>query len=55
MPPEAPAPLSDAARDVRHELEALARDHPDASGPELVLMLARSYCPARLRKGERRG
>ena len=48
-----PDPLSPAALDVRHELEELAREYPEASGPELVLMLARRYIPVRLKRGER--
>ena len=51
MQPE--PPLSDAARDVTHEVEVLARQYPDATGPELALMLAQRYCPARLKRGER--
>ena len=50
---EATGPLSVAALDVRHELERLAGEHPEASGPELAAMLARRYCPARLKRGER--
>ncbi len=55
QPDPGPSP---AARDVRHELAKVARQYReahgrDASGPELVLLLARKYCPARLRRGER--
>ena len=51
-------PLSPAAADVRHERADLAREYReahgrDASGPELVLLLARKYCPVRLKRGER--
>ena len=49
-----PDPLSPAAVDVRHELEDIARQYPDARPPELVLRLARRYIPARLRRGDRR-
>ena len=48
-----PESLSPAAVDVRHELDQLARQYPEASGPELVLMLARRYIPVRLKRGER--
>ena len=46
-------PLSPAAVDVRHVLEALAREYPEDSGPELVLKLARRYIRPRLKRGER--
>jgi hypothetical protein len=42
--------LGEAALSVRHDLEALAREHPQASAPALVLLLARRYCPAWLRR-----
>jgi hypothetical protein len=45
--------LSDAARDVTHEVEVLALEYPEASGPELVLILARRYIRPRLKRGER--
>lgn len=46
-------PLSPAALDVRHALEDLARQYPEASAPALVLALARKWIPARLKKRER--
>lgn len=46
--------LSPAALDVMAELESLAREHPEASGPDLAAMLARRWCPARLRRREYR-
>jgi hypothetical protein len=45
--------LSPAALDVRRVLEALARHHPDATGPELVLMLARVCIWHRLKRRSR--
>lgn len=50
-----PEPLSADAVAVAHELADLAREYPDASGPELVAMLAKRWCPARLKKGEWHG
>ena len=47
--------LSPAALNVRDELERIARQHPDETGPELVLRLARAYCPIRLKPKERCG
>ncbi len=44
------APLSPAALDVLHALETLAREHPGASRPELVLLLARGYIRPRLKR-----
>jgi hypothetical protein len=46
-------PLSPAALDVRHALEDLAREYPEASAPALVLLLARRYIQARLKRRER--
>lgn len=46
--------LSPAALDVRHALEDLARQHPEASAPSLVLALARKWIPARLKKRARK-
>ncbi len=46
----APDPLSPPARDLLHRLEELARSHPDASAPGLVLTLAVEYIPGRLKK-----
>jgi hypothetical protein len=56
VPPD--PPLSPAARDVRAEVAKLARDYRkdrgrDATGPELVLLLARRYISARLKRGQR--
>lgn len=51
MPPD--PPLSRAAIDVRHALEDLARQHPEASAPALVLALARRYIQARLKRRHR--
>ena len=48
-----PDPLSPAALDVIHEVEALAREYPEDTGPELVLKLARRYIRPRLKRGER--
>ncbi len=55
MPPDTACGggLSDAALDVGHALEALARDRPEASAPQLVLWLARRYIPARLKRWHR--
>jgi len=48
-----PAHLSQAALDVRHELDQLARENPHASAPSLVLLLAWRYIPARLKRPRR--
>jgi len=53
MQPDPPEGLSPAALDVRHALEDLARQHPEASAPALVLALARRYIQARLKRRER--
>jgi len=47
--------LSPAALSVRDALEKIAREHPGETGPELVLRLARAYCPVRLKPKERYG
>ena len=53
-----PPGLSDAARDLSHDIARLDRQYRDEhgrepSGPELVLALARRYITARLKRGER--
>jgi len=45
-----PDPLSPAALDVRHELEAYARRWPDATATGLVWHLATLWIPARLKR-----
>jgi hypothetical protein len=47
-------PLSAAAADVRHELEAYARRWPEASAVGIVWHLARVWIPARLKRRWRR-
>lgn len=54
MRPDPRDGLSPAALDVRHALEDLARQHPEASAPSLVLALARKWIPARLKKRARK-
>ena len=53
-----PVSRSEAARDVHRELEQVAVQYReqhgrDACQVELVLLLARRYIPARLKRGER--
>ena len=42
--------LSEAAREVRATLEAMATQVPEADVSDLVTELARVYCPDRLRR-----
>jgi hypothetical protein len=43
-------PLSGAARDVTHELEAFALRHPDAKATVIAWHLACVWVPGRLRR-----
>jgi len=47
-------PLSPAARDVLHELEAFTREHPHASPVVIVWHLARQWIPGKLKRRWRR-
>ena len=47
-------PLSPAARDVLHELEAFARVHPEASAGGHRVALARQWIPGKLKRRWRR-
>jgi hypothetical protein len=42
--------LNDAALNVRDVLEQVAREHPDGSAPGYVLLLARRFCAAKLKR-----
>jgi hypothetical protein len=49
-----PAALSPAAAAVLADLEALAAEYPQDSGPELVLRLARRFIRPRLKRRDRK-